>query len=306
MSAFNYINGSLMAENTSVSQLAQQFGTPLYVYSRAALEQHYRAFDEAFASVPHQVCYAVKANSNLAVLNILARLGAGFDIVSGGELARVLAAGGDTIFTMSMLKGIRDFLGGAFGSPAESIMGLPASYVQQAWPTIFGKLARIMDPVRRSTYGETDIEKFKNQWLSKTPIASESLQPKLDIFGREQAQGGAFEQLFSPGYFKEKETDKIMTELYRLYKSTKETDLIPKLAPYKFTDQGKEYRLSPEELTSFQRTMGQANYDDINSLISKDRYKNYTDQEKAIALRKIVEKNYDDAKKDFLKEMAEK
>ncbi len=96
MSAFNYINGSLMAENTSVSQLAQQFGTPLYVYSRAALEQHYRAFDEAFASVPHQVCYAVKANSNLAVLNILARLGAGFDIVSGGELARVLAAGGDT------------------------------------------------------------------------------------------------------------------------------------------------------------------------------------------------------------------
>lgn len=84
-----------MAENTSVAQLAQQFGTPLYVYSRAALEQHYRAFDEAFASVPHQVCYAVKANSNLAVLNVLARLGAGFDIVSGGELARVLAAGGN-------------------------------------------------------------------------------------------------------------------------------------------------------------------------------------------------------------------
>ena len=95
MSVFNYSNGSLMAENTSVAQLAQQFGTPLYVYSRAALEQHYRAFDEAFASVPHQVCYAVKANSNLAVLNVLARLGAGFDIVSGGELARVLAAGGN-------------------------------------------------------------------------------------------------------------------------------------------------------------------------------------------------------------------
>lgn len=84
-----------MAENLTVMQLAQQFGTPLYVYSRAALEQHYHAFDTAFASVPHQVCYAVKANSNLAVLNVLARLGAGFDIVSGGELARVLAAGGD-------------------------------------------------------------------------------------------------------------------------------------------------------------------------------------------------------------------
>ncbi len=95
MSFFNYANGSLVAEQTSVAQLAQQFGTPLYIYSRAALESHYRAFDEAFAAVPHQVCYAVKANSNLAVLNVLARLGSGFDIVSGGELARVLAAGGD-------------------------------------------------------------------------------------------------------------------------------------------------------------------------------------------------------------------
>ncbi|MBK6757806.1 MAG: diaminopimelate decarboxylase [Moraxellaceae bacterium] len=95
MSFFTYANGSLLAEKASASQLAQQFGTPLYVYSRAALESHYRAFDEAFASIPHQVCYAVKANSNLAVLNVLARLGSGFDIVSGGELARVLAAGGD-------------------------------------------------------------------------------------------------------------------------------------------------------------------------------------------------------------------
>ena len=95
MSVFSYRDGYLYAEQVAVNQLAQQFGTPLYIYSRAALENHYRAFDEAFATVPHQVCYAVKANSNLAVLNVLARLGAGFDIVSGGELARVLAAGGD-------------------------------------------------------------------------------------------------------------------------------------------------------------------------------------------------------------------
>ena len=95
MSFFQYLDGTLSAEQNSLSELAQRFGTPLYVYSRAALENHYRAFDDAFASVPHQVCYAVKANSNLAVLNVLARLGSGFDIVSGGELARVLAAGGD-------------------------------------------------------------------------------------------------------------------------------------------------------------------------------------------------------------------
>lgn len=93
--SFERINGVLHAENVALPKLAATYGTPLYVYSRAALENSYRAFDEAFAFIDHQVCFAVKANSNLAVLNVLARLGAGFDIVSGGELARVLAAGGD-------------------------------------------------------------------------------------------------------------------------------------------------------------------------------------------------------------------
>ncbi len=95
MEFFSYQNAELCAEKLSLQTVAQQFGTPTYVYSRAALTAHYQAFDQAFASVPHQVCYAVKANSNIAVLNVLARLGAGFDIVSGGELERVLAAGGE-------------------------------------------------------------------------------------------------------------------------------------------------------------------------------------------------------------------
>lgn len=87
--------GALHAEGLPVATLAERFGTPLYVYSRATLERHFKAFDDALSSVPHQVHYAVKANSNLAVLDVLARLGAGFDIVSGGELARVLKAGGE-------------------------------------------------------------------------------------------------------------------------------------------------------------------------------------------------------------------
>lgn len=93
--SFERINGVLHAERVALSEVAANHGTPLYVYSRAALENNYRAFDEAFAFIDHQVCFAVKANSNIAVLNVLARLGAGFDIVSGGELARVLAAGGN-------------------------------------------------------------------------------------------------------------------------------------------------------------------------------------------------------------------
>ncbi|PQA51805.1 diaminopimelate decarboxylase [Amnimonas aquatica] len=95
MSTLNLRNNTLHLEQLPLTDLAARFGTPLYLYSRATLEANYLAFDRAFADVPHQVCFAVKANSNIAVLNVLARLGAGFDIVSGGELERVLAAGGD-------------------------------------------------------------------------------------------------------------------------------------------------------------------------------------------------------------------
>ncbi|EGQ9832779.1 TPA: diaminopimelate decarboxylase [Vibrio vulnificus] len=96
MDYFNYQDdGQLWAEEVSLTSLAEQHGTPLYVYSRATLERHWHAFDRSVEGHPHLVCYAVKANSNLGVLNTLARLGSGFDIVSGGELERVLAAGGD-------------------------------------------------------------------------------------------------------------------------------------------------------------------------------------------------------------------
>ena len=95
MDHFNYKNGELHAEDVPLSAIAAKYGTPAYVYSRATLSRHYRAFDEALAGIDHRICYAVKANSTLAVLQVLARLGAGFDIVSGGELQRVLRAGGD-------------------------------------------------------------------------------------------------------------------------------------------------------------------------------------------------------------------
>ena len=95
MDHFQYRDGELFAEDVALAAIARQFGTPCYVYSRATLERHWHAFDNAFADHPHLVCFAVKANSNLGVLNVLARLGSGFDIVSGGELERVLAAGGD-------------------------------------------------------------------------------------------------------------------------------------------------------------------------------------------------------------------
>ncbi|RZG43073.1 diaminopimelate decarboxylase [Acinetobacter wuhouensis] len=93
--SFSRINGVLHAEQCSLDQLATQYGTPLYVYSKATFEKHYLDMDKAFSFIDHQICFAVKSNSNLAVLNVLAKLGSGFDIVTGGELARVLAAGGE-------------------------------------------------------------------------------------------------------------------------------------------------------------------------------------------------------------------
>lgn len=96
MPAFLYTDGQLGAEDVALPDLAKQFGTPTYIYSRAAIESQWHAFDKAFSKHNHLICYAVKANSNIAILNILARLGSGFDIVSAGELQRVIKAGGDT------------------------------------------------------------------------------------------------------------------------------------------------------------------------------------------------------------------
>ncbi|MCA1979524.1 MAG: diaminopimelate decarboxylase [Thiobacillus sp.] len=95
MNTLARIDGALHVEGVPLETLAERFGTPLYVYSRAALDAAWQAYADAFAGIPHLVCYAVKANSSLAILQHFARLGSGFDIVSGGELARVLAAGGD-------------------------------------------------------------------------------------------------------------------------------------------------------------------------------------------------------------------
>lgn len=95
MNAFKYQNSILHAEGVNLEELANSYGTPCFVYSKAMIENNYRAFEAALSKWPSRICYAVKANSNLAILNLLAKLGSGFDIVSIGELERVLRAGGE-------------------------------------------------------------------------------------------------------------------------------------------------------------------------------------------------------------------
>jgi len=117
MNPFSYRNGELHAEMVPLSRIAAEFGTPCYVYSRAELTRAWRDFDAAFAGRDHLLCYAVKANPNIGVLNVFARLGSGFDIVSGGELARVIAAGGDP------RKVVFSGVGKTAGEMAEAIAG---------------------------------------------------------------------------------------------------------------------------------------------------------------------------------------
>lgn len=109
---FYYQDQTLSVEQCNLKDVAQQFNTPLYVYSKAQLIENYQTLDQAFATIEHQICFAVKSNSNLAVLNVLAKQGAGFDIVSGGELLRVLKAGGDAskIVFSGLAKSEQDIL----------------------------------------------------------------------------------------------------------------------------------------------------------------------------------------------------
>src|ERR1017187_3777796 len=95
MHGFRYVGSKFYCEGVAAETLAKKFGTPLYIYSQATLTDHFQKLDRALAPLDHLICFAMKSNSNLAVLRVLANLGAGFDIVSGGELQRVIAAGGD-------------------------------------------------------------------------------------------------------------------------------------------------------------------------------------------------------------------
>lgn len=96
MSCLHYQKTDLYIENVSLKSIAEEFGTPCYIYSQSAIEKNWHAFDQAFSGIPHKICYAVKANSNIAILNLLAKLNSGFDVVSLGEIQRVTKAGGDT------------------------------------------------------------------------------------------------------------------------------------------------------------------------------------------------------------------
>jgi len=204
-----------------------------------------------------------------------------------------IAQGGDSLFNMSVLQNVKQFLG--YGSTTENILGLPWEYVQQAWPSLFGRVAKIVDDTKRSTYDPNPLKQEWNRLKSRIPFASKSLEPSLNVWGEEQKQGGIIQQFINPGYAREKSNDPVTIEISRLYAEYGDNDMLPKMAQ-NFKIEGKTTKLSPGDMTEFQRKMGQENYTDINRLISSAQYQLLSDKEKIKKIKKIVNDNYEEAK----------
>lgn len=220
------------------------------------------------------------------------------DTIDVKAMADSLAAGTDTVFNMSVLQNIKEFMGG-YGGISEQIAGLPLSYVEQALPTVMGQITRTLDDTKRSTYDPNPVKQTLKGIAVRVPGLSKTLEPKLDVFGNEQKQGGALQQFLSPGYWKDKAEDPVTQEIIRVYKMTKNGNMLPKVAPFKFTYNRKEITLLPAEVTQFQRTMGQKNYEDIQRFLNDNPQA--SDERKAKALAAIVDENYENTKKMFIK-----
>ena len=240
---------------------------------------------------------AVPLATGIAVAETMSKRKDGESLMNA--LLEGLYAGGDTIFNMTMLKNIKDIFGSG-GSPTKKISSIPIAYIEQAIPSVFGQIARVVDPVRRSTYDPDPMKQEWNKIKARIPFLSGTLNPYLDIWGNEQYQGGILQQFISPGYFAAPTDDSVTLEVARLYDAFKDNNMLPKVAPAKFSHNNQEYILTSDERTQFQRIMGQENYNDIARLISSDEYRQMTDEQKVKRIQKIINDNYDDAKKAII------
>jgi hypothetical protein len=212
-----------------------------------------------------------------------------------------VSASGETAVNMSMLRSIKDLFSG-YGTVTEKVLGLAGNYASQFIPTVSGQLARSVDGTKRSTYDTNPISQYGRSVMSKIPGASMKLEPKLDVFGRNVKQGNAGEQFLSPGFYNSNKKDPIVNALSDLHDSTGNNNMLPKVAPKSFSSGGEQIMLSPKEMTQFQHTMGQRNYNDIKSLIDSSGYYSLeNDTEKAKVIEKIVSNNYDYAKEELFK-----
>jgi hypothetical protein len=224
----------------------------------------------------------------------------GDDYVQAGLDA--LKAGGDSLINQSMLKNIKDLFGG-YGSTTEKVMQLPVNYVQQAFPTSVGQVARISDPFKRQADYSTNTSRTLTGLQSKTPGLSKDLPLKRDILGQPQKYGegvlNVIQQLISPGYIAKKSDDPIIQEINRLYDS-EGSEFLPRATVYKFTKDKVDYNLNNNQISEFQRVMGEYTKDNLSSLFQSANYLTLSDADKAKAIKKINDDGYELAKQKII------
>lgn len=225
---------------------------------------------------------------------------------NGGDYVQTamdtLIAGGDTLINQSMLKNIKDLFGG-YGSTTEKVMQLPVNYLEQAFPTVGGQLARTLDPFKRQTDYSSNTSKTITGLQAKTPELSKDLPLKRDILGQPQKYGegvlNVIQQFISPGYIAKKSDDPIVNELNRLYES-EGSDFLPRASVLKFTKDKVEYKLNNEEISEFQRVMGEYTKTELTNLIQSPGYKSMSDADKAKAIKTINDNGYEIAKQKII------
>lgn len=225
---------------------------------------------------------------------------------SGDDYAQAgldaLIAGGDSLINQSMLKNIKDLFGG-YGSTTEKFAQLPLNYLQQALPTAAGQITRIQDPLKRQTDYTSTMSKMLTGLQAKTPGMSTKLPLKRDILGQPQKYGegalNVIQQLISPGYIAKKSDDPIIKELNRLYGS-EGADFLPRAAVYKFTKDKADYKLTNEEVSEFQRVMGEYTKGKLTELMRSPGYSSMDDVQKAKEIKGINDDGYELAKQTII------
>ena len=229
-------------------------------------------------------------------------------------LVEAMFSSTDAIFNMGTMRGVRNMLGGSYGSVSQAIAELPLTFLEQSWPTVFGQVARTVDPVRRQTRTGNFVSDWWRTMQARIPGASLALPEQLDVFGRVVYQGkvssapadtkykwtNAINQVLSPGNFMGLPTDPVDIEVVRLYNSTRESSALPRYAPKRVTYNNVEYELTPDDQTRFQIIMGGELYAMLREDFSSSGYREATDEMRVRAVSQRVYAAYERAKADLI------
>lgn len=283
------------------------------------------AFDKAVGKLPYAIRVGGKYYSYEWAQPLAISLAMGAEIRNSiqdndGLLETIknsMVAGGDTLFNTSVLTNIKNLFGGYYDSPTEAVMETLGQLPKQMVPTVGGQVARIVDPVERVSFEKDPVKNFTNYVKSRTPGATQSMTPRIDIKGQEVTHGGKdikgytsriLQNFFNPARVGTGEMTPVDKEIDRLYNQSGKKDIFPRVSPNYFTDKTIKYELTTEEKAQWQRTMGQYTYRKINELILSPRYKllqDYSDNSKtytrAKAINGIIEDAYEKAKAEYLK-----